>query len=131
MMTMKMKITKNEASTEYNLISFKEKFIVTGPRNNVINILKILRNYSLQDTSLAAKQLLASHSSKIVLYCSNSSNGYPEIRVLTRSWWDAWHNPKNTFNGKKSSVKTFNAYSQKSEILNMFNLKEIELLIPE
>ena len=119
--------------SDKNLVNFKEEFIVAGPRNSVVNILNIIKNMSGEIVDKMKAEHLLHTKEQIVLLCINSGTQkklFGTVKVLTRQWWDLWHNRKKKIT-KNVTYKTYNARRQKKEILDLFNTKDIELLIPE
>lgn len=119
--------------SDKNLIKFKEEFIVAGPRSSVVNILKIIESMSgyVEDRT-KANHLLHSKEQIVLLCINNGTNNrlFGTVKVLTRRWWDLWHNRKKKIT-RNCTYKTYNARSQKKKILTLMDTKDVPLLIPE
>lgn len=119
--------------SDKNLIKFKEEFIVAGPRSSVVNILNIIESMSgyVEDRN-KANHLLHSKEQIVLLCINNGTNDrlFGTVKVLTRRWWDLWHNRKKKIT-RNCIYKTYNARSQKKKILTLMDTKDVPLLIPE
>lgn len=119
--------------SDRNLVNFSREFIVAGPRNSVVNIYNILKDMSITVLNPEQTRHLLHTKEQIVLLCINqgtSESVFGCIKVLSRQWWDLYHNKKKILT-RNVLYDTYNARRQKGEILKFFNTKEIETLIPE
>ena len=111
----------DEKIAEKRLVSFNKECILAGPRQSVVSFLKMLMNLGADVTkATSAKSLLLKNEGK--------SKKFPQITVLSRSWWDYYHNPKK----HRSSYKTYNIPKQWNKVYNeILKLENIPFLIPE
>ena len=86
----------DEKIAEKRLVSFNKECILAGPRPSVIGFLKMLMNLGADVTKATSAKSLITSKSNIVLLLKNEgkSKKFPQITVLSRSWWDYYHNPK-------------------------------------
>ena len=96
----------DEKIAEKRLVSFNKECILAGPRQSVVSFLKMLMNLGADVTKATSAKSLITSKSNIVLLLKNEgkSKKFPQITVLSRSWWDYYHNPKK----HRSSYKTYN-----------------------
>ena len=87
----------DEKIAEKRLVSFNKECILAGPRQSVVSFLKMLMNLGADVTKATSAKSLITSKSNIVLLLKNEgkSKKFPQITVLSRSWWDYYHNPKS------------------------------------
>ena len=120
----------DEKIAEKRLVSFNKECILAGPRQSVVSFLKMLMNLGADVTKATSAKSLITSKSNIVLLLKNEgkSKKFPHITVLSRSWWDYYHNPKK----HRSSYKTYNIPKQWNKVYNeILKLENIPFLIPE
>lgn len=116
-----------------NLKSFKKDFIIAGPRTNIVGWYRKLLDLGAEihlETKQLEQMLLSDNYGKIVLFCYNegTSKKFAKIRVMSRSWWNNWHNPRIV---KRPRYKTYNCFKQAETIINQLNIEEIQEVIPD
>lgn len=113
-----------------NLINFKEEFIIAGPRRNVLSAYKELLRLGAEKVDRVSDRMKINSGDKLVILCRNEGRlrTYGKVQVLTRSWWDYYHNRKKHC---RTSIKTYNAWNQQDKIIENLNIEAVPLLIPE
>lgn len=116
-----------------NLKSFKKDFIIAGPRTNVIGWYRKLLDLGAEKylgTRRREEELLSNNHEKIVLFCYNegTSKKFAKVIVISRSWWNDWHNPRIV---RRPMYKTYNCFKQAKTIINQLNIEEIQEVIPD
>lgn len=116
-----------------NLKSFKKDFIIAGPRTNVIGWYRKLLDLGAEKylgTRRREEELLSNNHEKIVLFCYNegTSKKFAKVMVISRSWWNDWHNPRIV---RRPMYKTYNCFKQAKTIINQLNIEEIQEVIPD
>lgn len=116
-----------------NLKSFKKDFIIAGPRTNVIGWYRKLLDLGAEkylETRRREEELLSNNHEKIVLFCYNegTSKKFAKVIVISRSWWNDWHNPRIV---RRPMYKTYNCFKQAKTIINQLNIEEIQEVIPD
>lgn len=120
----------DEKLAEKRLVSFNKECILAGPRQSVVIFFNMLVNLGAYAKKTAQAISLTSSKSNIVLLLTNegTKKQFPQVTVLSRSWWDYYHNPKK----HKSSMKTYNIPKQWNKVCTeILKLENIPLLIPE
>lgn len=116
-----------------NLKSFKKDFIIAGPRTNIVGWYRKLLDLGAEihlETKQLEQMLLSDSHGKIVLFCYNEgiSKKFAKVRVMSRSWWNNWHNPRIVGRPKYT---TYNCFKQAETIVNQLNIEEIQEVIPD
>lgn len=116
-----------------NLKSFKKDFIIAGPRTNIIGWYRKLLDLGAEihlETKQLEQMLLSDGHTKIVLFCYNegTSKKFAKVRIMSRSWWNNWHNPRII---RRPMYKTYNCFKQAETIINQLNIEEIQEVIPD
>lgn len=118
----------DEKYAEKRLVHFNKECILAGPRTSVIGFLRLLRELGAEETK--APGVLLSSKTNVVLLLKNEGTNrkFPKVMLLSRSWWDYYHNPKKN----KSNLKTYNIARQWDKVCKEILLTEdIPTLIPE
>lgn len=113
-----------------NLINFKEEFIIAGPRRNVLSAYKELLRLGAEKVDRVSDRAKINSGDKLVIFCKNEGRlrTFGKVQVLTRSWWDYYHNRKKHC---QTYIKTYNAWNQQDKIIENLNIEAVPLLIPE
>ena len=117
------------ASLEGNLKMFNGEFIAAGPRQVVISLYrKLLELGASPKTNWEEVKTLIDSNLPVVVLCINDR--YPVVGLMTRGWWDYWHNRKNR-KYTKPTYRTYNVPKQLDTVINKLIIKPIETIIPE
>lgn len=126
----------DEQCKDYNITSFSEKsFILAGPKTNLVALYNLLKKHGVYDFNcsrskecLQLKQvvILCKTVKSVGLVCSKT---YPSVSVLSKSWWDYWHDPQTGCACPK--IKTYNIPKQQEEVFKKLVLTKMEEIIPE
>ena len=112
---------------------FKRECVLAGPRSSVLAMYKLLKELGANtsnDKQLQTIALLSNKNARIVLFLRNEgvNKKFPDVLVLSRSWWDYYHNRKKT----GSKMMTYNVpLKWKFVIEHVLQLEDIPTLIPE
>ena len=112
---------------------FKRECVLAGPRSSVLAMYKLLKELGANtsnDKQLQTIALLSNKNARIVLFLRNEgvNKKFPDVLVLSRSWWDYYHNRKKT----GSRMMTYNVpLKWKFVIEHVLQLEDIPTLIPE
>lgn len=112
-----------------NLVDFKTDFIVAGVRTALKSFYNALISMGAGEPD--AKQNVSKMfftTDPIVILCRKGKT-YPEIIVLSHSWWDYYHNKKK--NPSVHVIRTYNLPKQWKTVENLLITKEVPLLFPE
>lgn len=121
----------DEKIAEKRLVSFNKECILGGPRQSVVAFFNMLTDLGAYAKKTAQAVSLTSSKSNIVLLLTNegTKKQFPQVTVLSRSWWDYYHNPKKH---NRIIYKTYNIPKQWSKVYNeILKLEDIPFLIPE
>lgn len=117
----------DEKYADKRLVQFKKECILAGPRTSVIGFLNFLKELGVEDSK---SPTLISSKLNVVLLLKNEgvNRKFPKVMLLSRSWWDYYHNPKK----HKSKIKTYNIARQWNKVCEDVLLTEdVPTLIPE
>lgn len=110
---------------EGNIQPFEKEFICAGCRNSIIGLYRKLIDLGANAQAVDKKVLENEHD--VVILCKNSGTStkkFAEVRLLTRSWWNYYHNAK--YKRSKPIYKTYNLPRQWKIVLEeLIKLKEI------
>lgn len=121
-----------EKLKDCNVERFKKNFIIAGPKVSVLAIYKALRNAGVSDQDLQRSKNYSAYRRIVVLFTNNTKNGilnFPEVCILTRGWWDLYHNKKK--NHTTEVYKTYNVPKQQKQVFDNIVLTPIEVLEAE
>lgn len=107
---------------EGNLHGFAREFIIAGPRTNVLSMFVKLHDLGaiIQPGDIEVDVELY----PTVILCTNK-NKYACITLLSREWWNKWHNPRTH---EIVRYKTYNAAKQVPQIIRNLIIDPIPLV---
>lgn len=121
-----------EKLKDCNIEQFKKNFIIAGPKVNVMAIYRALINARVSDRDIQRSKNYSAYKNIVVLCTNNTKNGilnFPEVCILTRGWWDLYHNKKK--NHTTEVYKTYNVPKQQKQVFDNIILTPIEVLEAE
>ena len=121
-----------EKLKDCNVERFKKNFIIAGPKVNVLAIYRALINARVSDQDIQRSKNYSAYKNIVVLCINNTKNGilnFPEVCILTRGWWDLYHNKKK--NHTTEVYKTYNVPRQQKQVFENIVLTPIEILEAE
>ena len=121
-----------EKLKDCNVERFKKNFIIAGPKVNVLAIYRALINARVSDQDIQRSKNYSAYKNIVVLCINNTKNGilnFPEVCILTRGWWDLYHNKKK--NHTTEVYKTYNVPRQQKQVFDNIVLTPIEVLEAE
>ena len=121
-----------EKLKDCNVERFKKNFIIAGPKVNVLAIYRALINARVSDQDIQRSKNYSAYKNIVVLCINNTKNGilnFPEVCILTKGWWDLYHNKKK--NHTTEVYKTYNVPRQQKQVFENIVLTPIEVLEAE
>lgn len=112
-----------------NLVNFKTDFIVAGVRTAVKSFYNALVSMGVNEPDAKENVRRMFFTNKPVVLLCKKGKYFPEVLVLSRDWWDYYHNKKN--NPNTHVIRTYNLPKQWKTVEKLLITKEVPLLFPE